>query len=264
MKKMPLIISFICGMLVIMMAQQGGLFTTESGTATLGSESNSYMEKSVVEHNMSAEDAKRFADVKDASLKILSSDDYEYKEDVALRVTRLVNCVNQQDEFDHKIYAYDQNGKRCLIVVCHGWSDGKKDYGALMYGQWRRDYVQATEESLAYWARKGNLRNAPFDFVILSTCYSGFATQQNDMPIFDIKLYMANNNRDINAYREELDENGKGILHLYRGIPKSSRSSYSNSTVASMIGETTNFADKPALTREELKEIQILGVPQRQ
>lgn len=261
MKKMPLIIAFICGMLALMMAQQGGILTSGKEVGTLNSEGAGSTEKSVIEHQMSAEDAKRFANMKDASLQILASDDYEFKEDVALRVTRLVNCVNQQDEFDHKIYAYNQNGKKCLIVVCHGWSDGKKDYGALMHGAWRRDYVQATEESLAYWARKGNLKNAQFDFVILSTCYSGYATQENEMPIFDIKLYMANNNRDVNAYREELDENGRGILHLYRGIPRSS-GGYSNFAVSSMIGEATNFADKPALSKDELKDIHILGIPQ--
>lgn len=262
MKKMPLVIAFICGMLAFMIAQQGGGLTIGSDSGTLSSNGDAdSAEKSVIERKMSAEDAKIFANMKDESLKILASDDYEFKEDVALKVTRLVNCVNQQEEFDHKIYAYNQNGKKCLIVVCHGWSDGKKDYGALMHATWRRDYVQATEESLAYWARKGNLKNAQFDFVILSTCYSGFATQENDMPIFDIKLYMANNNRDINAYREELDENGRGILHLYRGIPRSS-GGYSNSVVNSMIGDTKNLVDKPALTKEELKGIHILGIPQ--
>lgn len=261
MKKMPLIIAFICGMIAIMIAQQGGILTTDNGAGTLGSDSGNSNEQSVTEHRMSADDAKMFENMKDASLKILASDDYEFKEDVALRVTRLVNCVNQQNEFDHKIYSYNQNGKKCLIVVCHGWSDGKKDYGALMHGAWRRDYVQATEESLAYWARKGNLKNAQFDFVILSTCYSGFATQQNDMPIFDIKLYMANNNKDINAYREEIDENGRGILHLYRGIPRAS-GGYSNFAVSSMIGDSTNLVDKPALSKDELKDIHILGIPQ--
>lgn len=261
MKKMPLVIAFICGVLALMVVEQAGILIGDKGSGTLSSD-NASTEATVIEHSMSASDAKMFANIKDTSLKILSSNDYEFKEDVALQVTRLVNCVNQENEFDHKIYSYNQNGKRCLIVVCHGWSDGKNDYGALMHGKWRRDYVQATEESLAYWARKGNLRNAPFDFVILSTCYSGYASQENNMPIFDIKLYMANNNKDVNAYREEIGENGRGILHLYRGIPKSSKSSYSNFAVSSMIGETTNFADKPALSKDELKDIHILGFSQ--
>ena len=95
-----------------------------------------------------------------ASMMHVSAEEYEYICDFSLEVTPLIKAVNQDGEFDHRMYYFngkDENGRdnKCLIIVCHGFVDGNKKYGIFMHNRQRYDYAQAVAESIAYWTRKG-------------------------------------------------------------------------------------------------------------
>ena len=251
-----MIIAFICGMLVIMIAQHSGLISRENDT--LGLENLSKPDEVIIEQDMSASDASKFANIKNEAAKILSSNSYNLQEFAALRVNPLIDCVNKNREFDHKVYSYNRNNKNILIVVCHGYVDQQKNYGILIFEKYRHDYAQAVGEILAYWARTGNLSNTKFDDVILFTCFSGYAQQQTSMPIFNINLYMATDNRYINAYREEVINN-EMVLHLYRGIPKNVTGANSNYKINSML-DSSKVVNQKSISDEEMKDIHILSL----
>lgn len=221
------------------------------------------IEKDIIEQNMNDRDAFIYKSIKDKEVQTLSKDDYEMKKEAEIKVNPLIDCVNSKGEMDHKIFSFKKNNVDYLLVLCHGYSD-KKEYGIFMHGQYRTDYIQATEESLAYWARLGKLKNTKFDAVILSTCYSGYAPQKANMPIFDINLFMANNNKDVNFYWVETKNTGETILHLWRGIPKKSQNSKiqrdinSEYLVSPMIDKTVTFDESYTISNEEMKNIQML------
>lgn len=78
-----------------------------------------------------------------------------------------------------------------MYLICHGFhnSDG---YGILMHSRFSHDYAQAVSESIAYWTRPGKLRNVGnFDYVFMSTCYSGYAPGSVTTPTYDIPLAQA-------------------------------------------------------------------------
>ena len=269
MKKSLSALYLLIGLFMVAIVQGCGSSMNENvKPATLESGSiekfNLEVDKVMADRSISEGDISRYNSIKNKAIEALSKDDYDMKKEAEISVIPLINCVNNEGEMDHKIFSYTNNGINYLLVLCHGYSDGDKEYGIFMHGQYRTDYIKATEESLAYWSRLGKLRNTKFDAVILSTCYSGYAPQEASMPIFDINLYMANNNKDVNYYWVETKDTGETILHLWRGIRKKSRTSAAqrdisaDNIVSPMIDGTKNFGNSYKMSTEEMKNISML------
>lgn len=221
MQKTPVIIAVLCGLVAFFLIRSGGLPTT--GTNSLPSKHGTVKAERMVTVTKPTEaDKKRSDRIKADGLQTLSGDNYIWQLEHQLVVTPLVHGINSQKEFDHNIYVYNNGNEQGLIVICHGGVDNG-EYGILIGEQYRTDYVQAIEEALAYWTRKGSLQNASFEFVVLTTCFSGYAQPESQMPIFNINLQMENDNKNMNAFFES-DEDGQTVLYLFRGTPRSAES----------------------------------------
>lgn len=142
-----------------------------------------------------------------AAGKNVSAEEYDWEKMYDFACTRLVNCVTKEGEWDHSIYYFAEGNNRCLVVLCHGFhnSDG---YGIKMHQRFRHDYAQAVSESLAYWSKQGKLQCGPYDYVFINTCYSGYAPQDTQLPIFNVNLHMAINFKGITGFVEHYDSNG--------------------------------------------------------
>ena len=245
MKNTPVIIAVLCGIIAFLFIHNGNVAIFEGGSSSKNS-GRIKVEQMMTENRATKDDTAKLNLMKQEGLKALSEEEYDWKEEYRLNVTTLLHCVNSQQEFDHNIYAFDNGNEQCLIVVCHGWTDGGSRYGILMHEQYREDYVQAVEESLAYWTRKGVLQNAPFEFIVLTTCHSGYAQPNSRMPIFGINLQMANDNKNMNAFLER-EENGQTVLYLFRGTPRTGNKA------------STDTSDKRSATKDELANMTVLG-----
>lgn len=243
MQKTPVIIAIICGLVAFFLMRSGGLPTSSSDPSS-SKHGNIKVEQMVTANKPTAADKKKADRMKADALQTLSGDNYIWQLDCKLAVTPLVRCINSQKEFDHNVYAYDNGNEQGLIVICHGGVDSG-EYGILIGEQYRTDYIQAIEEVLAYWSRKGSLQNAPFEFVVLTTCFSGYAQPESQMPIFNIILQMENDNKNVNSFFET-DEEGQTMLYLFRGTPRSAES------VATDNG-------KRKATKEERDKMTVLG-----
>lgn len=105
-----------------------------------------------------------------------------------------------------------------------------------MHGQYRYDYAQAVSESIAYWTRKGLLKDVgDFDYVFMNTCYAGYAKQTVQLPIYGINLERAIDYKGITAFTESRVRNGKVKLTLYRVVPKKVTSSRSFSSLSDFL-----------------------------
>ena len=238
----PAIIAVLCGLVAFLFIHFGdSLPKSSTGPASGG---KIKVEEMMTENKAKQSDMEVFNKMKEEGIKALSGEDYDWQEELKIPVTTLLHCVNSQREFDHNIYAFENGNNKCLIVVCHGWVYENR-YGILMDEQYREDYVQAVEESLAYWTRKSVLRNAPFDFILLTTCHSGYAPQSSRMPTFDIPLQMANDNKNMNAFLED-EENGQTFLYIFRGTPKTGNRA------------STDTSGKRAATKEERNKMTVL------
>ena len=163
-----------------------------------------------------------------------SYDNYDWICDYEFPVTPVVRCVNN-GAFEHNIYYFSAGNNKCLVVLCHGFvnNDG---YGILMHGQYRHDYAQAVAESIAYWTRRGMLKNVGnFDFVFMNTCYSGYAPKTTTLPIYGINLNLAFDHKDVTGFSERRTRNGQVILSLYRAIPKQSKTTRASGSLSKML-----------------------------
>lgn len=143
-----------------------------------------------------------------AAGKNVSAEEYDWEKVFDFACKRLVNCVKSNGEWDHSVYYFAEGNNRCLVVVCHGFYDRNNGYGILMHDRTRYDYAQAVAESLAYWSRQGKLQCGPYDYVFMNTCYSGYAQQDTQLPMFDVNLHMAINFKGVTGYIEHFDQNG--------------------------------------------------------
>ena len=243
MQKTPVLIAILCGLVAFFLIRSGDLPTPSSDSSS-PKHVNIKAERMVTVNKPTTADKKKSENLKTDALQALSGDNYIWQLEHQLVVTPLVHCINTEKEFDHNIYGYNNGNEQGLILICHGGVDSGV-YGILIGEQYRTDYVQAVEESLAYWTRKGFLQNTPFDFVVLTTCFSGYATPSSQMPIFNINLQMENDNKNMNAFFES-EENGQTILYLFRGMPRSAES------VATDNG-------KRKATKEERAKMTVLG-----
>ena len=139
--------------------------------------------------------------------KNVSAEEYDWEKVYDFACKRLVNCVATNGEWDHSIYYFAEGDNRCLVVICHGFYNNE-GYGIQMHKKFRHDYAQAVAESLAYWSKQGKLQCGPYDYVFMNTCYSGYAPQNTNLPMFNVNLHMAINFRGITGYIEHFDENG--------------------------------------------------------
>lgn len=242
MNNKPVIVAVLCGLVAFLFIHFGDSSQKSSTDPVSGGKIK--VEEMMTENKAKQSDIEIFNKMKDEGIKALAGEDYEWTEEYKIPVTTLLHCINSQREFDHNIYAFENGDNKCLIVVCHGWVDGNR-YGILMHEQYREDYVRAVEESLAYWTRKSVLKNAPFDFIVLTTCHSGYAPQKSQMPIFDISLQMANDNKNMNAFLET-EENGQTILYIFRGTPRTGNKA------------STDTSGKREATKEERNKMTVL------
>ena len=243
MQKTPVIIAVLCGLVAFFLIRSGGLPTQFSAPPS-SKQGTVKAERMITVNKPTDADKKKADSIKADALQTLSNDDYSWQLDCKLAVTPLVRGINSQREFDHNIYAYDNGNEQGLIVICHGGVDNG-EYGILIGEQYRTDYVQAVEEALAYWTRKGSLQNAPFEFVVLTTCFSGYAQPESQMPIFNIILQMENDNKNKNSFFEA-NEDGQTMLYLFRGTPRSAESIVSDN-------------GKRKATKEERAKMTVLG-----
>lgn len=242
-QKAPIIIALLCGIVAFLLIRSDGLPKSDNASLPSG-RSSVITDHMVTIKKPTAADKKKSEYIKSDGLQALSGDNYIWQLEHQLVVTPLVYCINSQQEFDHNIYSYNNGQEQGLILICHGGVDNGV-YGILIGEQYRTDYIQAVEESLAYWSRKGLLQGTPFEFLVLTTCFSGYAEPSAQMPIFNINLQMENDNKNMNAFFES-EENGQTILYLFRGMPRSAES------VAIDKG-------KRAATKEERAKMTVLG-----
>ncbi len=139
--------------------------------------------------------------------KNVSAEEYDWEKVFDFACKRLVNCVNPNGEWDHSVYYFANGDNKCLVVICHGFYD-RKGYGIIMHNRYRYDYAQAVSESLAYWSRQGKLQCGPYNYVFMNTCYSGYAQQDTQLPMFNVNLHMAINFKGVTGYIENFDSNG--------------------------------------------------------
>ena len=155
--------------------------------------------------------------------------DYEFL------VTPLVHCVDGNGNFDHNVYYFSAGDDRCLVVLCHGFSD-KNGFGIKLHGQFRRDYANAMAETIAYWTRKGLMKDAgDFNYVFFNACHSGYAVQSTNLPLYNIDLVRAIDYKGVTGFSEKIQNNGQALIRLYRAVPKSSRAGRSAGALSAFL-----------------------------
>lgn len=183
-----------------------------------------------------------------------SYDNYDWICDYEFQATPVVYCVNN-GAFEHNIYYFSAGNNKCLVVLCHGFvnNDG---YGILMMNQYRHDYAQAVSESIAYWTRRGLLKDVgDFNYVFMNTCYSGYAPKSTTLPMYGINLNFAFDHKDITGFTERRLKNGQVMLSLYRAIPKKSRTTRSSGSLSKMLEENNVKGYKSVTRRSSSKPV---------
>ena len=154
-----------------------------------------------------------------------SAEDYDYMSEYSFLATPVVK-YNKSGEFDHRIYYFAFGNNKCLVFISHGSGDNSR-YSIWIDGQRRYDYAQAVAETIAYWTRQGQLRNVGnFNYVFLHTCYTGYAPEHTNLPIYNIDLQKAIDHKGVNYFIEIPLNNGQVILDFGRCIPKNSNAGY--------------------------------------
>lgn len=249
MNKMPLVIAFVCGVLAFLPINKGMMPSMSGQSESSLPEGKIEIEQQLPEQASDGTSAAEIKSIKNNSMQVLSDTGYEWYIQCRVPVTKIIEAYHGQpqnwDNWDHSIYAFRNGNQNSLMVICHGDHEGNR-YKVVIGDRLRDDYVQAVEEWLAYWARTGSLKNVAFDQVVLTTCFSGYAMQNNSMPIFGIDLDMINNNKYPNGFREDI-ENGQMYVSIIFGVPKSMKNS------------VAEISDKKQATSEQLKNMIVLG-----
>ena len=179
-----------------------------------------------------------------ANVSAADNADYIWEFEGELPVEKILEAVNDEDDFDHSIYYMSKSDHKSLIFVCHGWVDNG-EYGIVVNNADHYDYVAAVTEAIENWQRRGKL-NVPFENVVLVACYSGYAPRVVQMPELGTRLIMAIDNKAPNGISEEFEEDGtlRGIS-LWRAVVPMSLGR----------GEKTRMSHGRRATEEETKKI---------
>ena len=150
-----------------------------------------------------------------------SAEDYDYEREYSFLATPVVKCVNQNGELDHRIYYFELgNENKCLVFISHGFVNNNR-YGIVVNGERRYDYAQAVAETIAYWTRRGKMRNVgDFYYVFMNTCHTGYAPAHTRLPIYNIDLQKAIDYKGVNYFTETPLGDGRVRLEFGRCIPK--------------------------------------------
>ena len=138
--------------------------------------------------------------------------------DVEIPAVRIIDAVNSNGEFDHRIYFSKLDRGNALLIVCHGYHDLHGNYGVVINSGASYDYVNEISRAIMHWIQQGKIDYRSFEGVILVTCHTGYAQRVSYIPELNMNLVTVNNHKGENGIVEGRDLFGNKVVRIFRRI----------------------------------------------